>query len=212
MRKKSATTILRILQITKTSSYLVEKSLNKFHYLGIVLLTSVFMAVSTHTVAASTTMIITPTPTPTPSITTPNTQLNLETLFRTLLTQELSSADSVVLTTELERILDDLAGGQYQISAEFEDENGEENTEKDFNYYHSSYRSYALLKKRKGNRKMTVVVTLVKMVMMTHQRNRKHMMKSSRSATLLTTYYHAVTCISPAVANTTFDNYCRLLL
>jgi hypothetical protein len=47
-----------------------------------------------------------------------------------LLTQELSSADSVVHTTELERILDDIAGGQYQISAEFEDENGEEDTEK----------------------------------------------------------------------------------
>jgi hypothetical protein len=128
--RKSATTILRILQITETSSYLVENSLNKFHYLGIVLLISVFMTVSTHTVAASTTMIITPTPTPTPSITTPNTQLNLETLFRTLLTQELSSADSAVHTTELERILDDLAGGQYQISVEFEDENGEEDTEK----------------------------------------------------------------------------------
>jgi hypothetical protein len=140
--RKSATTILRILQITETSSYLVENSLNKFHYLGIVLLISVFMTVSTHTVAASTTMIITPTPTPiptpiptptptpTPSVTTPNTQLNLETLFRTLLTQELSSADSVVHTTELERILDDIAGGQYQISAEFEDENGEEDTEK----------------------------------------------------------------------------------
>lgn len=128
--RKSATTILRILQITETSSYLVENSLNKFHYLGIVLLISVFMTVSTHTVAASTTMIITPTPTPTPSITTPNTQLNLETLFRTLLTQELSSADSVVHTTELERILDDITGGQYQISAEFEDENGEEDTEK----------------------------------------------------------------------------------
>jgi hypothetical protein len=127
--RKSATTILRILQITETSSYLVENSLNKFHYLGIVLLISVFMTVSTHTVAA-TTMIITPTPTPTPSITTPNTQLNLETLFRTLLTRELSSADSVVHTTELERILDDIAGGQYQISAEFEDENGEEGTEK----------------------------------------------------------------------------------
>ena len=96
------------------------------------------MTVSTHAAAASTPisslnpMIVTPTPTPTPSITTPNTQLNLETLFRTLLTQELSSADSVVHTTELERILDDLAGGQYQISAEFEDENGEENTEKTF--------------------------------------------------------------------------------
>jgi hypothetical protein len=74
-------------------------------------------------------MLLTPTPIPAPSITTPNTQLNPETLFRTLLTQELSSADSVVLTTELERILDDLAGGQYQISAEFEDENGEEDTE-----------------------------------------------------------------------------------
>jgi hypothetical protein len=47
-----------------------------------------------------------------------------------LLTQELSSADSVVHTTELERILDDIAGGQYQISAEFEDQNGEEDTEK----------------------------------------------------------------------------------
>jgi hypothetical protein len=128
--RKSATTILRILQITETSSYLVENSLNKFHSLGIVLLISVFMTVSTHKVAASTTMIITPTPTPTPSITTPNTQLNLETLFRTLLTQELSSADTVVHTTELERILDDIAGGQYQISAEFEDENGEEDTEK----------------------------------------------------------------------------------
>jgi hypothetical protein len=93
------------------------------------------MTVSTHTAAASTPisslnpMIVTPTPTPTPSITTPNTQLNLETLFRTLLIQELSSADSVVLTTELERILDDLAGGQYQLSVEFEDENGEEDAE-----------------------------------------------------------------------------------
>ena len=127
--------MLRILQIMKTSSYQVENSLNKFYYVGIVLLTSVLIAVSTHTTAASTTlaslgpMIVTPTPIPTPSITTPNTQTNLETLFRTLLTQELSSADSVVLTTELERILDDLAGGQYQISAEFEVENGEEDTE-----------------------------------------------------------------------------------
>jgi hypothetical protein len=75
-------------------------------------------------------MQVTPIPAPTPSITTPNTQLNLETLFRTLLTQELSSVDSVVLATELERILDDLAGGQYQISAEFEDNGEDTETEK----------------------------------------------------------------------------------
>ena len=75
-------------------------------------------------------MEVTPAPTPTPSITVPNTQLNLETLFRTLLTQELSSVDRVVLATELERILDDLAGGQYQISAEFEDNGEDIETEK----------------------------------------------------------------------------------
>jgi hypothetical protein len=45
------------------------------------------------------------------------------------MTQELSSVDRVVLTTELERILDELVAGQSQISVEFED-NGEEDTER----------------------------------------------------------------------------------
>ena len=40
--------------------------------------------------------------------------------------QELNPADRVVLTTELERLLDELVAGQSQISVEFEDDEGEE--------------------------------------------------------------------------------------
>ena len=69
----------------------------------------------------------TPAPTPTPTI--PITlQPDINTLFKTLMTQELSSVDRVVLTTELERILDELAEGQSQISVEYEDDNEEEKT------------------------------------------------------------------------------------
>lgn len=89
------------------------------------------------------TPIPTPTPSPTPTLTpspspipippatlTPtvpitNLQLDINALFKTLMTQELSSVDKVVLTTKLERTLDELAAGQYQISAEFEEDNGE---------------------------------------------------------------------------------------
>jgi hypothetical protein len=99
------------------------------------------MTVSIQTAAGTTiagldnNMQVTPTPTPTPTPTqtpTPspipippatlsptvpitNLQLAINTLFKTLMAQELSSVDQVELTTELERILDDLAGGQYQI-------------------------------------------------------------------------------------------------
>jgi hypothetical protein len=110
----------------------VEISLNKVHYVSIFLLIAVVMT-AFQTAAASTTIasldpeIVTPTPAPTPSITIPNMQLDINTLFKTLITQELSSVDRVILTTELERFLDDLAAGQYQISAEFEDDG--ENTE-----------------------------------------------------------------------------------
>ena len=40
------------------------------------------------------------------------------------MTQELSSVDREVLTTELERLLDELTEGQSQISVEYEDDNG----------------------------------------------------------------------------------------
>ena len=38
--------------------------------------------------------------------------------------QELNPADRVVLTTELERLLDELVAGQSQISVIFEDDEG----------------------------------------------------------------------------------------
>jgi hypothetical protein len=41
------------------------------------------------------------------------------------MTQELSSVDREVLTTGLERLLDELTGGQSQISVEYEDDNEE---------------------------------------------------------------------------------------
>jgi hypothetical protein len=66
--------------------------------------------------------------TPTPTILTPTLQPDIEMLLKTLLTQELSSVDRVVLTTELERILDELAEGQSQISVEYEDDDEEEKT------------------------------------------------------------------------------------
>ena len=71
-----------------------------------------------------------PTPSPNPSPTPATLTPDINTLFKTLLTQELSSVDRVVLTTELERLLDEVLAGQSQISVEFEDDNGEEGTQK----------------------------------------------------------------------------------
>jgi hypothetical protein len=87
---------------------------------------------TTQTAAASTaiedlnSIQVTPTPTPTPSVTTPTIRPDIETLLKTLMTQELSSVDREVLTTGLERLLDELAGGQSQISVEYEDDNNED--------------------------------------------------------------------------------------
>jgi hypothetical protein len=66
------------------------------------------------------------TPIPTPTVTTPTLRPDIETLLKTLMTQELSSVDREVLTTELERLLDELTEGQSQISVEYEDDNEEE--------------------------------------------------------------------------------------
>jgi hypothetical protein len=78
---------------------------------------------TTQTAAASTTIAdlntVQVTPTPTPTVLTPTLQPDIEMLLKTLLTQELSSVDRVVLTTELERMLDELAEGQSQISVEY---------------------------------------------------------------------------------------------
>ena len=116
------------------------ESLNKFHYVSSVILIAVVMTV-TQTAAGTTivgldNMQVTPTPTPTPTppipysediptATTPTLQPDINTLFKTLMTQELSSVDRVVLTTELERLLDELVSGQSQISVEYDD-GGEE--------------------------------------------------------------------------------------
>jgi hypothetical protein len=87
---------------------------------------------TTQTVAASTaiedlnSIQVTPTPTPTPSVTTPTIRPDIEMLLKTLMTQELPSVDREVLTTGLERLLDELAEGQSQISVEYEDDNEEE--------------------------------------------------------------------------------------
>jgi hypothetical protein len=86
---------------------------------------------TTQTAAASTSIadpnIIQVTPTPlTPTVTTPTIRPDIEMLFKTLMTQELSSVDREVLTTGLERLLDELAGGQSQISVEYEDDNNED--------------------------------------------------------------------------------------
>ena len=72
--------------------------------------------------------VSTPSPTATPDPTVPITSLkpDINALFKALLTQELNPADRVVLTTELERLLDELVSGQSQISVEFEDDDGEE--------------------------------------------------------------------------------------
>ena len=89
---------------------------------------------TTQTAAASTaiedlnSIRVTPTPIPTPTVTTPTIRPDIETLFKTLMTQELSSVDREVLTTELERLLDELTEGQSQISVEYEDDNEEEKT------------------------------------------------------------------------------------
>jgi hypothetical protein len=97
----------------------------------LILVSIVVIFTTTQTAAASTTIAdlnsiqVTPTPTPTPTVTTPTLQPDIEMLLKTLLTQELSSVDRVVLTTELERILDELAEGQSQISVEYEDNNEE---------------------------------------------------------------------------------------
>jgi hypothetical protein len=67
-----------------------------------------------------------PSPSPDPTVPITNLQPDINTLFKALLTQELNPADRVVLTTELERLLDELVVGQSQISVEFEDYDGEE--------------------------------------------------------------------------------------
>ena len=72
--RKTATTILRILQITETSSYLVESSLTKLHYVSIVLLIAIVTTVS-QTAAGTTiagldtnSMGVSPIPTPTQTV------------------------------------------------------------------------------------------------------------------------------------------------
>jgi hypothetical protein len=71
-----------------------------------------------------------PTPSLSPTPTTSTLTPDINNLFKTLLTQELSSVDRVVLITELERLLDEVLAGQSQISVDFEGDNGEEGTQK----------------------------------------------------------------------------------
>jgi hypothetical protein len=105
---------------------------------GLALLIFVPVAVifiTIQTAAASTTIAdfnttqVTLTPSPTPTVLTPTFEPDIETLLKTLLTQEMSSVDGVVLTTELERLLDELTEGQSQIAVEYDD-NGDGEEEK----------------------------------------------------------------------------------
>jgi hypothetical protein len=96
--------------------------------LGLLIPTSAFTSTTDIASFGSTTIQVTPTPAPTPTIQTPTLRPDIETLLRNILTQELSSADRAVLTTELERLLDELTEGQSQISVEYEDDNEEDKT------------------------------------------------------------------------------------
>jgi hypothetical protein len=117
-------TLYQVMREKIHGSIMVRLAVLIFVSIAIIMIVPVQTAAST-SISSLDPTIVTPPPTPTPSITIPNTQLDIDTLFKTLMTQDLSSVDQVVLTTELERILDELAGGQYQVSAEFEDR-GEE--------------------------------------------------------------------------------------
>jgi hypothetical protein len=105
---------------------LVQLALLIFVSIAVIFTTTQTAAASTAIADLNTVQVTpTPTPTPTPTVLTPTLQPDIEMLLKTLLTQELSSVDRVVLTTELERILDELAEGQSQISVEYEDDNEE---------------------------------------------------------------------------------------
>jgi hypothetical protein len=108
---------------------LVQLALLIFVSIAVIFTTSQTAAASTAIADLNTVQVTPPTSTPTPTVLTPTLQPDIDMLLKTLLTQELSSVDRVVLTTELERILDELAEGQSQISVEYdEDDNEEEKT------------------------------------------------------------------------------------
>jgi hypothetical protein len=103
---------------------LVQLALLIFISIAVIFTTTQTSAAST-SIADPNIIQVTPTP-PTPTVITPTIRPDIETLLKTLMTQELSSVDREVLTTGLERLLDELAGGQSQISVEYEDDNNED--------------------------------------------------------------------------------------
>lgn len=56
--------------------------------------------------------------------------------------------DRVLLTTELERLLDELIAGQSQISVEFEDDNNEDEAEKTLTITITPIRPYCTHRRR----------------------------------------------------------------